>query len=218
MPSSTRKRSSVIGRSILVLISLFVFGTPGIAEPDRSCAVGALAAARQVRAEFERGHGVRVDGTIFEDVAKEIASETCSQVSAAGSKARVAVASSDATRRYLENALASGRSTATQALVADALGSRKGLGRMDRRSFGILKVECADYPAGMVSIGDAEIAQCGRRILLPSGDSQVSVSNKGARVCAGQVTLAVQQEKSCACGQATAAPAGAPAFQPITCS
>ncbi|MBA7470084.1 hypothetical protein ES707_05361 [subsurface metagenome] len=218
MPSSTRKRSSVIGRSILVLISLFVFGTPGIAEPDRSCAVGALAAARKVRAEFERGHGVRVDGTIFEDVAKEIASETCSQVSAAGSKARVAVASSDATRRYLENALASGRSTATQALVADALGSRKGLGRMDRRSFGILKVECADYPAGMVSIGDAEIAQCGRRILLPSGDSQVSVSNKGARVCAGQVTLAVQQEKSCACGQATAAPAGAPAFQPITCS
>ena len=218
MPSSTRKRSSVIGRSILVLISLFVFGTPGIAEPDRSCAVGALASARKVRAEFERGHGVRVDGTIFEDVAKEIASETCSQVSAAGSKARVAVASSDATRRYLENALASGRSTATQALVADALGSRKGLGRMDRRSFGILNVECADYPAGMVSIGDAEIAQCGRRILLPSGDSQVSVSNKGARVCAGQVTLAVQQEKSCACGQATAASAGAPAFQPITCS
>lgn len=218
MPSSTRKATSAIRGSLLALIAVSIFGSAGTAAPDRSCPTDALAAARKVRAEFERDHDVRVDGTIFEDVAKEIASATCSQAPAAGSKARVAAASSDATRRYLENALASGRSTATQALVADALGSRKGLGRMDRRSFGILKVECTTYPAGIVSIGDAEIAQCGRRILLPSGDNQVSVSNKGARVCAGQVSLAVQQEKSCVCGQATAAPTAAPAVQPITCS
>jgi hypothetical protein len=218
MPSSTRKRSSVIGRSILVLIPVFVFGTPGTAEPDRSCAAGALAAARKVRAEFERGHDLRVDGTVFEEVAKEIASETCSQITAAGSRARVAAAVSDATRRYLENALARGQSTSTQALVADTLGSRKGLGRMDRRSFGIIKVECGAYPAGAVSIGDAEIAPCGRRILVPSGDNQVSVTNKRTRVCAGQVSLAIQQEKSCACGQSAAAPAGAAVVQPITCS
>src|SRR4051812_26424424 len=63
----------------------------------------------------------------------------------------------------------------------------------------------AAYPAGMVSIGDAEIAQCGKRILLPSGDNNVSVSSKGTRVCSGQVSLAVQQEKSCTCGQPAAA-------------
>lgn len=217
MPSSTRKKSSAIGWGLLVLIVVSVFGPIESYASDRSCTAGALAAARKVGAEFERSHAVRVAGAIFEDVAKEIASETCSQISAAGSKARVARASSDATRRYLENALARGQSTATQALVADALGSRKGLGRMDRRSFGILKVECTAYPAGMVSIGNAEIAQCGRRILLPSGENQVSVSSKGARVCSGQVSLAVQQERSCACGQGTAAP-GAAAVQPITCS
>lgn len=218
MPSSTRRKTSAIGGMLLILAALAVFGPIESFASDRSCSAGALAAARKARAEFERTHGVRVDGAVFEDVAKEIVSETCSQVAAGGSRARIASASSDATRRYLENALARGQSTATQALVADALGSRKGLGRMDRRSFGILKVECGTYPAGMVSIGDAEIAQCGRRILLPSGDNQISVSSKGSRVCAGQVSLAVQQEKSCTCGPAAAAPAGAAAVQPITCS
>ncbi|TXG96748.1 MAG: hypothetical protein E6R08_08690 [Nevskiaceae bacterium] len=217
MPSSKRRKTSAIGRSLLVLVAVSVFAPAATAAPQPSCQADALAAARKVRAAFERGHGVRVDKVVFEDVANEIASETCSQVAASASKRRVVAASSDATRRYLENALASGQSTATQALVADALSGRKGMGRMDRRSFGILKVECADYPGGMVAIGDLEIAQCGRRILLPSGDSQVSVSNKGARVCSGQVSLAVQQEKSCSCGGATP-PAGAPALQPITCS
>lgn len=216
MPSSKRRKTSAIGRSLLILIAVSVFAPAATAAPEPSCQDNAVAAARKVRAAFERGHRVRVDNTIFADVANEIASETCSQIAASGSRVGVVAASSEATRRYLENALASGQSTATQALVADALSGRKGMGRMDRRSFGILKIECAAFPAGMISIGDAEIAPCGRRILLPSGDNKVSVSNKGARVCEGQVSLAVQQEKSCACGQGTAAPASA--VQPITCS
>jgi hypothetical protein len=121
-----KERTSPIW-SLVGLAGTLIFAPVGGSASDQSCVAGALDAARKVRGGFERQHGVRVDPTSFDEIAQEIASETCSQVSDAGSgSARVRAASSDATRRYLENALGLGQSTATQALVADALGSRKG--------------------------------------------------------------------------------------------
>jgi len=218
MPSLARNSRLMMLRLAALLAASTLVPIHGLAA-ERSCMSAAGSGVKSARANFEHQQGVTIDGKSFDTIAQEIVKETCSQLSTGKSQtSRARVAGRDAMRRYLENILALGQSASVEALVAGALGREQGLGRMDRRSFGVLKVTCSSYPDATVSIDGSQIAQCGRRILVPSGENDVSVSSKGSAVCVGRISITMQQEKSCECAQSGATPTGVVKAEPMTCS
>jgi len=102
--------------------------------------------------------------------------------------------------RYLTEALASGQAPKPDAIVAELVHGSQGLGRLDLRTFGVVKVNCsAGYTDSTVTINGAEAAGCSKRIFLASGTPEIAVVSKGVQLCKTRVTLAMQEEKVCEC-------------------
>src|SRR5260370_28569311 len=94
---------------------------------------------------------------------------------------------------------------------------KSGLGRPDKRNFGVFSLVCKPSPAdAIVSLDGVGVAACGKRILIEIGSPEVTLLVNGTAVCRDHVTIAKQQEGRCTCDPRTANSPMAPGA--ITCT
>lgn len=200
-------------RALLFCVGLIAMNNSANSE---ECHARAIAGAASGLNETAAALSIIVYAKDFAVVQSEIADEICNPKRGVA-EARQRSAARNAASIFLAEAAKYGQANDVRAIVSEALDGARGLGRVDRRTFGALTMACtASLSGAEIAISAQSVGNCGSRFLMEAGEINISVIANKFAVCTGRAKIRKRDDQVCECSFAGGTLPPSPL--PLTCN